>query len=353
MKEEIVYRRKFLALALGALSIVGAIALAAEPSYADAKKPFVALANAYYGNSWRHELVEEFVKAADKAKADGKISDYVVVNGDGTVTQQIAQLSDLILKKPDLIIIDAASETALNGVIEKACSQGIVVLTFDGVATAPCAYRLRSTFSFHEQLAENVIKLMGGKGNLLVIRGLSGTTPDIEQYDYQMKAVKRYPDVKIVGTVYGGWSTSVSQAAVTNILPTLPHVDGVVSQGGGDEFGAARAFDLFGGDYAQHPPVIGGGGSSDFLAWWSDRAGKSDYKTISMSTDPASVVAALWYGLDILNGKIKPDKTTEVHIPALTITRDELSKYKDLPPSRVVTSDVYTPEWVEKNLESH
>ena len=58
-------------------------------------------------------------------------------------------------------------------------------------------------------------------------------------------------------------------------------------------------------------------------------------------------------GIDILNGKIKPDKTTEVHIPALTITQDELSKYKDLPPSRVVTSDVYTPEWVEKNLESH
>jgi ribose transport system substrate-binding protein len=344
---------KFLALALGVLSAASAIVLTAEESYADAKKPVIALANAYYGNTWRHELVEEFVKAADKAKAEGKISDYIVVNGDGTVTQQISQMSDLILKKPDLIIIDAASETALNGVIQKACSQGIVVLAFDAVATAPCAYRLRSTFSFQEQLAEDVINLMGGKGNILVIRGLSGTTPDIEQYDFQMKAIKRHPDVKVVGTVYGGWSASVSQAAVTNILPTLTRVDGVVSQGGGDDFGAARAFQLFGGDYAQHPPIIAGAGASDFLTWWSDKAAKDGYKTISMHTDPASVGAALWYGLDILSGKIKPDKTAEVHIPALTITQDELSKYKDLPPSRVVTSDIYTPEWVEKTLESH
>ncbi len=37
----------------------------------------IALSNAYYGNTWRHQMVEAFQAAAEQAKKQGAISDYV------------------------------------------------------------------------------------------------------------------------------------------------------------------------------------------------------------------------------------------------------------------------------------
>ena len=76
--------------------------------------PVIALSNVYYGDIFRHQMVESFSAAATEAKRRGNISDFVVLNGDGSVNQQIAQFSDLGLRHVDVIAVDAASDTALN-----------------------------------------------------------------------------------------------------------------------------------------------------------------------------------------------------------------------------------------------
>ena len=132
------------------------------PARASADKPVIALANAYYGNTWRHQMVEAFEASAKEAKAAGKIADYVVLNGDGSVAQQNSQIAELILKGVDAIAVDAASETAVNGVIEKACKAGIKIVSFDSVASAPCNYQLNFDFKgYKEEEAEWVFKKIG------------------------------------------------------------------------------------------------------------------------------------------------------------------------------------------------
>src|ERR1700751_2721388 len=85
------------------------------------KKWKIALSNSYYGNIWRHQMVDAFKEAAEKAKSEGLIAEYYIENGDGTVNQQNSQLSALILKGVDARAINAASPTALDKIIEKAC----------------------------------------------------------------------------------------------------------------------------------------------------------------------------------------------------------------------------------------
>ena len=117
-------------------SLIPSLALAAAamvapamPAMASADKPVIALSNSYYGNIWRHQMVEAFEAAAKQAKAAGLISDYIIQNGDGSVSQQNSQLAELILKGVDAIAVDAASETAENGIIQKACHAGIKVIS--------------------------------------------------------------------------------------------------------------------------------------------------------------------------------------------------------------------------------
>ena len=107
-------------------------------AFAAQKKWVIALSNSYFGNTWRRQMVDAFKEAAEQAKKDGRLGDYDIENGDGSVDQQVSQMNGLILKHVDAIAINAASPTALNGVIEKACAAGIKVIAFDSIASSPC-----------------------------------------------------------------------------------------------------------------------------------------------------------------------------------------------------------------------
>jgi ribose transport system substrate-binding protein len=65
------------------LPLLAVFLLSAAPAAATPQAPVIALSNAYYGNTWRHQMVEAFEAAAKQAKTEGKIADYIVTNGDG------------------------------------------------------------------------------------------------------------------------------------------------------------------------------------------------------------------------------------------------------------------------------
>jgi ribose transport system substrate-binding protein len=313
-------------------------------SGAQAKSWVVALSNSYYGNTWRRQMVEAFKQAAEEAKRQGLIADYLIENGDGSVNQQVAQLNGLILKKVDLILINAASPTALNGVIAKACQAGIKVVAFDSIASVPCAYKLDFDFkAMHRESTEYIVgTLLGGKGNVLIVRGVKGSAPDQLMYEGQKEVLAKYPQVKVVGEVYGQATTAVAQAAVSNLLPSLPKVDAVLAQGGGDDYGIVQAFAQHGGGF----PIIEGGGSSNFLRWWAEQYKKNGYKTISINSAPGIGGAALWLGLEILGGAKVANHLT---MPAAKVTAENLSQFANLPPGYIV-SPTYTQKWVRENL---
>jgi ribose transport system substrate-binding protein len=312
-------------------------------------KPVVALSNSFYGNTWRQQMVTAFEEAGEQAKEQGLIGDYIVMNGDGTVVQQQAQMAELILRGVDAIAINAASETALNGVIEEACAAGIIVISFDSIASAPCNYQLNFDFKGYKQTqARAALDLVGGKGNAIVVRGVSGSAPDAAMYEAQMEVLKDYPDVKVVAEVYGEATAAVAQSAIANVLPSLPQVDVVLAQGGSDDIGIAQAFLQYGGPYAEKMPVIEGGGGTDFVKWWAEENARSGYQTVSMNTTPGIGGAVMWLASAMLNGAEAP---REMIMPVATVDAENLKDYADLP-SGMIISPSYSLDWVQQNLLS-
>jgi ribose transport system substrate-binding protein len=308
------------------------------------KKWVIALSNSYFGNTWRRQMVDAFKEAAEQAKKEGRISDYDIENGDGSVNQQVSQMNGLILKQVDAIAINSASPTALNGVIEKACAAGIKVIAFDSIASSPCCYKLDFDFkNAHVESTKYIVDtLLGGKGGVLVVRGVKGSAPDQEMYAGQMQVLKQFPGIKIVGEVYGQATTAVAQSAVGNILPSLPQVDAVLTQGGGDDYGVVQAFEQAG----KKIPIVEGCGSSNFLKWWAEENKKTGYKTISDSSAPGIGGAVFWLTLDILNGANPPKS---MFMPYAFIKAEDLSQYADLAPGSIV-SPKYTEDWVKQTL---
>lgn len=329
---------------LGAIAALLAFNLGCATAFAgdnSTAKDGIALSNSYSGNSWRREMLRLWNLTAKEAVAGNVIAKTTVVNADNSVPQQAAQIQDLIKAGWNAIAIDAASPIGLNDVIQRACDAHIVVVTFDAIATAPCAYKVRYVY-VNMGLMETwfVANKLHGAGNVLEVRGVAGTSVDEEIHKGILQGFAKYPGIKLVGSVHGDWTESVAQAAVAAILPSLPKVDAVVTQGG-DAYGAYEAFAAAGRPI---PLIIMGNRQNELALWKKLSEAPGGYETFSVSSAPGVSAIAFWVAQQVLAGAKVP-KT--IVVPWLVITQVDLDAWlKALPPGGVATP-LYNRKWTE------
>lgn len=307
---------KLVALAVGT---VFCMAASMPGVLADTSDKKIALSNNYAGNSWRQAMLKSWTKNGDAAVNEGIVAAAdAFTTAENQVTEQAAQIQNMILQGYDAIVINAASPDALNGAVKEACDAGIVVVSFDGIVTEPCAWRI--AVDFKQMGKEEVIYLAKhiDGGNLLEIRGLAGVFVDDEISAGIHEGVSENPQFKIVGSVHGDWAQDVSQKAVAGILPSLPEIAAVVTQGG-DGYGAAQAFKAAG----RPTPLIIMGNRQDELKWWKEQKDANGYETMSVSIAPGVSTLAFWVAQQILDGaEVQKDLT----VPFLRVDQHDLEE---------------------------
>ncbi|TYC53057.1 ABC transporter substrate-binding protein [Rhodobacterales bacterium] len=320
------------------LMAAAALAVFAVPvsSLADTADKRIALSNNYAGNSWRQAMLQSWATVGDKAVEDGVVAVAdVFTTSENQATEQAAQIQNMILQGYDAIVVNAASPTALNGAVKEACDAGIVVVSFDGIVTEPCAWRIAVDFKeMGRQQVEYLASRLPDGGNLLEIRGLAGVFVDDEIHAGIEEGVKEFPKFKIVGSVHGDWAQDVAQKAVAGILPSLPEIAGVVTQGG-DGYGAAQAIDAAGRDM----PIIVMGNRQDEMKWWAEARDANGYETLSLSIAPGVGTLAFWVAQQVLDGADVPKDLT---VPFLKVTQDSLDEALEATPEGSVANVEYS-----------
>jgi ribose transport system substrate-binding protein len=179
------------------------------------------------------------VVSVNKGLLAGRV-DLRIENVENTVQAQINSLNNIIRQQPDAILVDAASDSALNPTIKKACDAGIVVISFDQTVTEPCAYALASNWErIPAVMAEWMAVQLGGKGNVILDRGLAGAPISAQLQEGYEAVLANYPDIKVVGYYNGDYALGPEQSGVAALLAANPQVDGVLTQGYGS--GAIQA----------------------------------------------------------------------------------------------------------------
>src|SRR6202008_3468104 len=148
---------------------------------------------------WRQAMLKSYDIVSKKAVADKVVGAAdVFTTADKEVPTQAAQVQNLILQGYNAIVINAASPDALNGAIKQACDAGLVVVSFDGIVTEPCAYRVVVDFkAMGKEEVEQMAKFQPKGGNLLEIRGLAGTSIDEAIHQGIGEGVASHPDLKM------------------------------------------------------------------------------------------------------------------------------------------------------------
>ncbi|MDD3346754.1 substrate-binding domain-containing protein [Oscillibacter sp.] len=307
----------------------------------------LGFSNSYNGNSYRQKEEELFFNLADQLKEMGVLKDYIVTESNSDNATQASQIQSLVLKGVDVIIVDPGSTTALNSAIEEAWDAGVpCVIVNDGPVTTDKCYQIN--FDYKGAImpaAQYIVDRLGGKGNVLISRGIAGVESDTNFYAGMREVLDKYPDIHIVAEVYGQWTGSIAQKEISSVLPSLDQVDAVLGEGG-DGYGAVMAFQAANRDI----PLIIGGNRGNFMSWWAQAYKDSGYETMSWTTSPAIAAASIFVAIDVARGIEVP---MSMSVDGYIITHDDMEANIDTylnMEADDIAGELYTYDWVKNTL---
>lgn len=296
----------------------------------------------YLGNSWSVQLYQEFKWNAENLYKDDLEVTYV--QSDNDVSKQIANLEDLIAQEVDVIITTPCDTTAINSTLEEAMDAGIKVVLLCAAVDGDSYDTLVTVDEkdFGATGAQWLADQIGGKGNIVVLNGISGFSTNTLRYEGAQSVFEQYPDIKVLAAEDANWDYAAAKTVTTDLLATYPEIDGVWSQGGAMTLGA---IDSFNAAKRELVPMTGED-NNGYLKACID----NNMEGIAVSKPTWLARVAIENAIKLMNGEeVKKDDI----YPVMTIKTEEMPDYvhKDL--SDDVWCGTELPEDVLKSIFSN
>jgi ribose transport system substrate-binding protein len=224
------WRPRALAVAVVAGLAVLAAGLASTGNATSTQKQYtLGISNTLVGNGWREGMICS-IKA--QALKSGQVSDLRIAHRQTDTAGQIADIRTMISAGVNAIIINPSNATALKPIAAQARARGIVVVFIDQYVNAPGVYNATNDQVAYGRLgAEWLFKKIGGRGNVVEMRGIAGAPADTDRHKGFLQAKRKYPNIRVVKSVFTGWQFAPGQKQMLDILNSGTKVDGVWTSG--------------------------------------------------------------------------------------------------------------------------
>ena len=250
--------RRSLMLATAAGLAFAASGAAAEPVHLGVSIP--AATHSFMGgiNYWANQAKKD-LEAKHK---DLKITIRTAANA----TEQANQLQDLsTVSKINALVVFPFESAALTRPVANVKAKGAYVTVVDRGLTdtsAQDAYVAGDNTAFGKIPAEYIAKTLGGKGNVVALRGIP-TTLDNERMDAFNAVLKGHPDIKLLDAKYANWNRDDAYKVTQDFLTRFKDIDAIWAADDDMAFGAIRAIDQAGRKDIK--VIFGGAGAKDMV----------------------------------------------------------------------------------------
>ena len=214
---------KILPLLAGAAVLASAFSAAAKDSYT------IGVSNTVQGNGWREEMICA-IKA--QALASGKVGKLNIAHRNTDAAGQLEDIRNLISAGVDAIVVNPADPAGINAALKEATGKGIVVVAVDQAVTEPSAYVISNNQEQYAYLgAKWLFEKMGGKGDVVYMRGAAGASADSDRDKGFKKALAENPGVKVAHEVFTGWQQDQAKQQILDFLATGTPFNGIWTSG--------------------------------------------------------------------------------------------------------------------------
>ena len=190
---------------------------------------------------WRNKMNEEL-----------KMGTYVYDNvelsfasADDSDEKQIEQIHKFLNDGMDLLIVAPNQVAAVSPAIDEAFDKGIPVIVVDRKTNSQkfTAFIGADNFEMGRLMGEYIATQLKGKGRVVEIMGLKGSSPAIERHNGFVKAIGNYPDITLVASLQGDWTEESATKAIKDYKGDLSNIDFVFGQNDRMAVGASKALE--------------------------------------------------------------------------------------------------------------
>ena len=247
----------------------------------------------------------------------------IIVKTAGSASEQANQVQDLVTaNKIDTLIILPFESAPLTQPVAQIKAKGVFVTVVDRGLTDPAAqdaYVAGDNPGFGKVAAEYMAKTMGGKGNVVVLRGIP-TVIDNQRVDAFKAVMHLNPDIKILDAKHGNWNRDDAFKVMQDFLTRFKQIDAVWASDDDMAVGVQKAIEQ--AKRSDIKLVLGGAGSKEYIKKVMDGdkivSANVTYSP-SMIADAMKLTAA---------ARVKGEKMAATSIiPSVLLTKENAKQY--------------------------
>lgn len=259
-----------------------------------------------------------FLLGADRVAArEGMLVTHRVPEPPDNVEQQMALLEADLENPPDAILFNPTDDSAMESRVAQATSSGIPIINFINRMNGNfVSFIGGDEFAIGYNAARHLLAAIGAKGNVVVIEGPESAPTARERARGFAKAIAECPNVIRAGTACGHYQKQGGDVAMTQLLASVPHIDGIIAANDLMALGAIAAMERVG----RLSPIMGSNGTVEAAHAIKDGrlSGSVDYDGFKMGC------IAMEAMLRHLHGETVPK---EIFMPAAIITRANVAPW--------------------------
>ncbi len=215
------------------------LVLSAFPLQA-AGTPTIGLSISTLNNPFFVDLRDGAKAAADRLKVT-----LVVLDAQNDPAREASGIEDLIQKKVSVIAVNPTDSDAIVPTVKKVNAAKIPVVTVDRGANGGeiAAHIASDNVAGGKMAAEYVGKRLGGKGSVVMLEGIAGTSAARDRGKGFREGLKKFPGIKIVASQTADFDRAKGLQVMENILQAQKKIDAVFAQNDEMALGAIKAIE--------------------------------------------------------------------------------------------------------------
>ena len=157
--------------------------------------------------------------------------------------EQIEDIEEFIAKGVNLLVVSPNEAKAITPVVEKAYDRGIPVVLVDRKIASDkyTAFVGGDNYLMGKQIGTYMANRLDGKGKIVELTGLKGSTPALERHRGMNEVLREYPSMETISAADAGWLEEKAEMKFDSILSVHKDIDMVIAQNDPMAYGAYRA----------------------------------------------------------------------------------------------------------------
>jgi ribose transport system substrate-binding protein len=166
----------------------------------------------------------------------------VVLDGNVDVAKQNNDVRDLLARGVDAVLLSPVESGALVPAARAVMNANLPLIVMDrDVTTDKTLFIGQSNVTMAEGVAERMAKDLNGRGNIVAITGLKGSSPAVDRDQGMKNVLAKYPGIKVLATGDGQWIREPAVPIMEDFLTAHPKIDAVFSHAEESSWGAELA----------------------------------------------------------------------------------------------------------------